>query len=59
MAAELKEAFGVEATLIPGHSGVYDVIVDGEVVFSKYAEARHARDGEILEALGRRGLDAT
>ncbi|GEM_PF-1031049 len=51
MAAELKEAFDVDATLIQGHSGVYDVTVDGDLVFSKYAEGRHAEDGEIVAAL--------
>ncbi len=51
LAAELKEAFNIEATLTQGHSGVYDVTVDGEVIFSKYAEGRHAEEGEILAML--------
>jgi predicted Rdx family selenoprotein len=59
LAAELKEAFGIEATITQGHSGVYDVTVDGELVFSKYAEGRHADPGEIVTALQSRGLDAT
>jgi predicted Rdx family selenoprotein len=36
-------------TLTTGVAGVYDVTVDGEVIFSKKAESRHAEPGEILE----------
>lgn len=35
-------------TLITGGSGVFDVHVDGEVLFSKRAEGRHAEPGEVL-----------
>ena len=35
MAAELKQGFDVEAELIKGKSGIFDVAVDGEIVFSK------------------------
>lgn len=31
-----------------GTKGIFDVIVDGEVLFSKHAEGRHAEPGEIL-----------
>ena len=51
MAAELKEHLGVEATLIPGSGGVFDVTVDGKLIFSKKAAGRFPHDGEILEKL--------
>ncbi len=35
--------------LVTGGAGVYDVEVDGEVLYSKHATGRHAKDGEILE----------
>ena len=54
MAAQLKEEFGVEATLIKGHSGVFDVTVDGDLVFSKYAVGRHAESGEVAKTLRQR-----
>ena len=38
-----------ELTLITGSKGVFDVIVDGEVLFSKRATGRHAKPGEVLE----------
>ena len=37
--------------LIPGDDGVYEVTVNGELVFSKKALGRHAEIDEIREAL--------
>jgi predicted Rdx family selenoprotein len=36
-------------TLVTGEKGVFDVEVDGEMLFSKHATTRHAEPGEILE----------
>jgi predicted Rdx family selenoprotein len=36
-------------TLLTGVSGVYDVAVDGELIYSKGDTGRHAEPGEILE----------
>jgi selenoprotein W-related protein len=38
-------------TLVPGAGGVFDVEVDGELVFSKQAVGRHATLDEVLESL--------
>ena len=32
-----------------GSKGVFDVTVDGDTLYSKYAEDRHAEPGEVLE----------
>lgn len=37
-----------ELTLVTGAKGVFDVEVDGELLFSKKAVGRHAEDGEVL-----------
>ena len=37
-----------EVTLMMGSNGVFDVVVDGEVLFSKRAAGRHAEPGEVL-----------
>lgn len=37
-----------ELTLMMGSKGVFDVEVDGELLFSKHAIGRHANDGEVL-----------
>ena len=33
--------------LVPGTGGVFDVTVNGELIFSKQAVGRHAEPGEI------------
>ena len=35
--------------LIPSQGGVFEVEVNGDLVFSKKATARHAEEGEILK----------
>lgn len=37
--------------LIPGGGGVFDVEVDGVLVFSKHKVGRHAEPGEVIEAI--------
>ena len=34
--------------LIMGDKGVFDVTVDGELIYSKNETGRHAEDGEVL-----------
>ncbi len=36
-------------TLDTGSKGVFDVLVDGELLYSKAATGRHAEPGEVLE----------
>jgi selenoprotein W-related protein len=38
-----------ELTLITGSKGIFDVIVDGDVLYSKKITGRHAEPGEVLE----------
>ena len=35
-------------TLVTGSKGVFEVVVDDEVLYSKRATGRHARAGEVL-----------
>ena len=35
-------------TFVTGSKGVFDVEVDGEMIFSKHAVNRHAEPGEVL-----------
>ena len=37
-----------ELTLVTGSAGVFDVVVDGEVISSKHSTGRHAEPGEVL-----------
>lgn len=36
--------------LVTGSAGVFDVVVDGTVIYSKGQTGRHANEGEVLEA---------
>ncbi len=36
-------------TLDTGSKGIFDVEVDGELLYSKHATGRHAEPGEILD----------
>ena len=49
--AVLKQEFGVDAELVEGGGGVYDIVADGELVFSKHAANRFPDDAEIVELL--------
>ena len=50
LAAALKEALGVEATLIRGSDGIFDVAVDGALVFSKDEAGRFPSHDEIIRS---------
>lgn len=39
----------VDVTLRMGEKGVFDVEVDGQMLFSKHAVNRHAEPGEVLQ----------
>jgi selenoprotein W-related protein len=38
-----------ELTLVTGSKGIFDVVVDGEMLYSKQATGRHAEPGEVLQ----------
>jgi hypothetical protein len=38
LASEIFEALGIEATVTPGGRSKFDVLVDGDIVFSKVAK---------------------
>ncbi|MBD3240741.1 MAG: SelT/SelW/SelH family protein [Chitinivibrionales bacterium] len=54
MAAELKKAYGVDAELVGGSGGIFDVIVDGDRVYSKHETGRFPDQGEVVKLIGNR-----
>ena len=55
MAAELKKNFPeAEVRLVESSGGVFEVAVDGTVLFSKKTSGRHAAPGEVLELIRKR-----
>ncbi len=51
MAEEIKKAFGVETEFLKGFEGSFDVIVDGETIFSKFETGRFPEPGEIRKLI--------
>ena len=51
LAAAIKNETGVEPKLIKGDSGIFDVEVDGKMVFSKDKEGRFPDEDEVLAQL--------
>lgn len=44
----MRKTFGVEAKLLPGGKGIFDVIVDDELIFSKFETGRFPDPGEVV-----------
>ena len=54
--AEIRQACpDADVRLTPSSGGVFEVAVDGSLVFSKKALRRHAQPGEVVELLRRLG----
>jgi selenoprotein W-related protein len=51
LAAEIKKAKGIDATLVKGSGGIFDVYQGEKLVFSKHQEHRFPEPDEILGEL--------
>jgi len=51
LAAELEREFGADVRLIKGKDGVFEVIADGNLVFSKRQLGRFPDPGEVAAAI--------
>jgi selT/selW/selH-like putative selenoprotein len=47
----MKRELGIEPELVKGDGGIFDVVADGELVFSKHERGRFPEEGEVVEAL--------
>lgn len=54
MADTIRRELGVEPKLVEGSGGIFDVKVDGRLIYSKHQTGRFPEDEEILSALGRK-----
>ena len=54
LAARIEEKFAVVPTLIEASGGVFEVTVDGDLIFSKKQEDRFPEDDEIMGPLAAR-----
>ena len=53
MAAEIRQALGVEPELVKGANGIFDIAADGVLIFSKHRDGGFPGAGEIIEAIRR------
>jgi selenoprotein W-related protein len=53
VAAELKEAYSATTKLIEGSKGIFDVKVDGRLVYSKHQTQRFPEQGELTRLVGK------
>ena len=51
LAASIQETLGIDAELIVGARGAFDVVADGELIFSKGTEHRFPEPDEVIGAL--------
>jgi selenoprotein W-related protein len=49
--AEIKEARGIDTQLIKGSGGQFEVVCDGELIFSKKQLGRFPETSEILDKI--------
>ncbi len=50
----MKDRFGLDATLVKGRDGVFEVTHDGDLIYSKKANGRFPDAGEVEEVLASR-----
>jgi selT/selW/selH-like putative selenoprotein len=51
LAATIKRELGIEPEVTRGDRGVFDVTVDGKLLFSKHSAGRFPDDDEIVRNL--------
>jgi selT/selW/selH-like putative selenoprotein len=51
LAAEISDKFGVTSELVEGDNGIFDVSVDGNLIFSKFDVDRFPDDAEVVRLL--------
>jgi selenoprotein W-related protein len=51
LAAKIKREFGINAELIKGGGGVFDVKADGKLIYSKHETGRFPENQEVINAL--------
>ncbi len=51
MAAKIKQTLGIESELIPGGQGIFDVVVDLELVYSKFKTGSFPDEDQLINEL--------
>ncbi len=51
MAAKIKDAFGEDTFIIEGAGGIFDVNVDGKLVYSKHETGEFPDEDALIEEM--------
>lgn len=51
MEAAIKKEFDISTELVRGGGGIFEVQLDGKLIYSKAEQGRFPEDSEILDAL--------
>ncbi|MBW1809093.1 MAG: Rdx family protein [Deltaproteobacteria bacterium] len=51
MQAELEKKYSATVELIGGGGGIYEVTVDGKLIFDKFSSGRFPNDNEVVELI--------
>ncbi|MDD5224910.1 MAG: Rdx family protein [bacterium] len=51
LAAAIEKEFGTKASLKKGRGGVFEVTVNGKLVFDKHEKGRFPEAGEVLDEI--------
>jgi selenoprotein W-related protein len=57
LAAEIESMFRVKPELIPSQGGCFEVVADGQLVFSKKELDRFPENEEVIAALTKLGVN--
>ncbi|MBW2467452.1 MAG: Rdx family protein [Deltaproteobacteria bacterium] len=49
MGEELKKNLGAEIELIAGSNGIFDISLDGKMIFSKFDKGRFPQPDEVIK----------
>jgi len=51
MGDELKKNLGADIELVAGSNGIFDITVNGKVIFSKFKQGRFPQTDEVIRLI--------
>ena len=51
LAEAIRKKFAITPEMIPGSNGIYEIVVDGDTIFSKHLGKKFPENDEILEII--------
>jgi selenoprotein W-related protein len=54
LADAIKKKFGIDVELIDGGGGIFDVRLNGDLIYSKHETGRFPEHREVLDAVAKR-----